>query len=228
MGLELDREVFDGADRQRFAERLRQGTRALKLLLERPGFGVGEPSMGAELELHLVAAMLLGLTLALRDEEASTLPGMTFGHARRNFYQAARYGLDAELWWPTLEGLSPRSWTASALALDLMPLARRGLVTGGVSPDEADRHLEVLRAGVEAGVTRSAVATQRVRSAVAGVRRRFDGVAAPGECVPGELGARPPSAPLAAGRVTNRSRRDRPRRHRHSSIKLATSPVHPV
>jgi Glutamate-cysteine ligase family 2(GCS2) len=54
MGIDIDRERFDEADYQRFARRLDQSLEALGRLLERPGFGMGEPTIGAELELFLV------------------------------------------------------------------------------------------------------------------------------------------------------------------------------
>jgi gamma-glutamyl:cysteine ligase YbdK (ATP-grasp superfamily) len=56
MGLEIDREEFDEADEERFAERLRDGLDALGRVLARPGFGEGPPSLGMELELSLVDA----------------------------------------------------------------------------------------------------------------------------------------------------------------------------
>jgi hypothetical protein len=99
------------------------------------------------------AAMLLGLTLGLRGQIESLLPLITFGQARRNFYEAARRGLDAELLWPARDGLSPRAWVASALALHLVPLAREGLISAGVTPTEAEHHLEIFEARVEAGIT---------------------------------------------------------------------------
>ena len=54
MGIEIDRERFDDADYTRFTRRLEQCLRALEQLLERPGFGVGPRSIGAELELFLI------------------------------------------------------------------------------------------------------------------------------------------------------------------------------
>ena len=54
MGLEIDRERFTDEDFSRFAARLRSCNQALAALLERPGFGEGAPSIGAELELDLV------------------------------------------------------------------------------------------------------------------------------------------------------------------------------
>ncbi len=56
MGLEIDREEFEPADHQRFAERLQQSLVALERVLARPGFGEGPASIGAELEFSLVDA----------------------------------------------------------------------------------------------------------------------------------------------------------------------------
>ena len=54
MGTEIDQEEFDEVDYLRFAERLGECLRALGRLLERPGFGIGPATVGAELELFLV------------------------------------------------------------------------------------------------------------------------------------------------------------------------------
>jgi hypothetical protein len=54
MGTEIDQEEFGERDYQRFAERLEECLAALGQLLERPGFGAGPATVGAELELFLV------------------------------------------------------------------------------------------------------------------------------------------------------------------------------
>ena len=54
MGLTIERERFDPADYQRFELRLEECLVALERLLERPGFGTGPVTVGAELELCLV------------------------------------------------------------------------------------------------------------------------------------------------------------------------------
>jgi hypothetical protein len=54
MGIEIDRERFDDADYPRFTERLEHCLQALEQLLQRPGFGVGPRTIGAELELFLI------------------------------------------------------------------------------------------------------------------------------------------------------------------------------
>jgi gamma-glutamyl:cysteine ligase YbdK (ATP-grasp superfamily) len=54
MGTEINQEEFDEVDYLRFAERLGECLRELGRLLERPGFGIGPATVGAELELFLV------------------------------------------------------------------------------------------------------------------------------------------------------------------------------
>ena len=54
MGIEIDRDRFSDEEYQRFSRRLEQSLEALGRILERPGFGVGERTIGAELELFLI------------------------------------------------------------------------------------------------------------------------------------------------------------------------------
>jgi gamma-glutamyl:cysteine ligase YbdK (ATP-grasp superfamily) len=56
MGADIDQEEFDDSDYARFAERLEDCLSTLRQLLDRPGFGVGPATVGAELELFLVDA----------------------------------------------------------------------------------------------------------------------------------------------------------------------------
>ncbi len=54
MGLAIERDRFGDDEYERFQVRLQEGLRALRALLERPGFGAGPLSLGAELEVALV------------------------------------------------------------------------------------------------------------------------------------------------------------------------------
>lgn len=115
------------------------------------------------------AAFLLGLTLGLRDGMDRFMTQLTFGHARRNFYEAARLGLNAELLWPAERGASPMLVPAVKLAERLLPLARAGLVGAGVEPDEAESHLGTIARRLAARTTgakwqRQAFAAALVRS----------------------------------------------------------------
>jgi hypothetical protein len=99
------------------------------------------------------AAFIVGLTLGLAPRMAEYSAGLTFGHARRNFYEAARHGLGADLLWPEVVAPSPRIVSAKNLAERLLPLAREGLVAGGVEDAEADAWLAIIAARVASGVT---------------------------------------------------------------------------
>ena len=99
------------------------------------------------------AAFMLGLTLGLLPDAEDFVTRMTFGHARRNFYEAARHGLDAELLWPRSHTPSPSMTSARALVLALLPVARRGLVDNGVAGEEADRYLAIVARRVDTGMT---------------------------------------------------------------------------
>lgn len=54
MGLAIERDRFEDDEYDNFRERLGQSLRATASLLERPGFGQGPASLGAELEMALV------------------------------------------------------------------------------------------------------------------------------------------------------------------------------
>ncbi len=54
MGLTIDQFTFTQADTERFSTRLHDNLHALESVLKRPGFGEGELSFGAELELYIV------------------------------------------------------------------------------------------------------------------------------------------------------------------------------
>lgn len=99
------------------------------------------------------AAFLLGLSLGLAPRADELVTRMTFGHARRNFYEAARLGLDAELVWPDDRSPSPRLVPVRQLIGRLLPIAREGLLAGGVDADEADAQLDVVRERVQRGMT---------------------------------------------------------------------------
>jgi hypothetical protein len=101
------------------------------------------------------AAFLVALTLRLaRDADRLTV-GLTFGQARRNFYAAARAGLDAELLWPSDDPPSPRPVRASELVRRLLPLAHEGLAAAGVDDAESTRLLAIIAARANARMTGS-------------------------------------------------------------------------
>src|SRR6266498_834721 len=277
MGTNIDREAFDEVDDARFQQRLEQCLSTLGELLERPGFGVGPATIGAELELFLVdemarplphnqavraaaadarvnveldrfnlelnatptllagrpfaafgegvqlhqpllpvlgdhdplagmeegqapplqelrlhqgtvwrwnravydpasgghlriemralpsgptvtdmlanAALLVGLSLWLAEQDPSWTYALSFERAEHGFYRAAQQGLAAELTWPLGHGGRLDTRRAAELVPELLPAARQGLVRAGVAAAEADRLLGVIAARVATGQT---------------------------------------------------------------------------
>jgi gamma-glutamyl:cysteine ligase YbdK (ATP-grasp superfamily) len=74
MGTGIDKEEFDERDYPRFRARLEECLSALGQLLERPGFGAGPATIGAELELFLIdgAARPLPHNQAIRAAAADS------------------------------------------------------------------------------------------------------------------------------------------------------------
>jgi hypothetical protein len=99
------------------------------------------------------AAFIVGLVLALAPQMPAYCTRLTFGHARHNFYAAARRGLDAELLWPHPSAPSPRQHSARSLIERLLPVAERGLRLGGVEEGEARKWLHIIERRVARGQT---------------------------------------------------------------------------
>lgn len=131
------------------------------------------------LDMLANAAFLTGLVLALAPDVERTMHAITFGQARRNFYAAARDGIDAELLWPAREAPSPRPVPALELVARLLPLAHGALVAHGVDAHEAGRLLQVIERRVAARIsgarwqTRTLASLERTTSREEAVRAMF-------------------------------------------------------
>lgn len=106
------------------------------------------------------AALYLGLARALALGGENGTGGLSFADASRNFYAAARHGLDATLVWPGVGEIA-----ADRLLLErLLPAAREGLADFGVTDSRG--FLDVMAARVRARQT--GAAWQRKALAAAG------------------------------------------------------------
>jgi gamma-glutamyl:cysteine ligase YbdK (ATP-grasp superfamily) len=110
------------------------------------------------------AAFYYGLVRALAEAQRPIWTQMSFSAAAENLHEAARHGLDAQLYWPGL-GQAP---AAELVLRRLLPLARDGLVGWGVNPADADRLLGIIeqrcltgRTGASWQVATVAALTQR-------------------------------------------------------------------
>jgi hypothetical protein len=99
------------------------------------------------------SAFLIGLTLGLTPDADWMVTALPFQHAHNNFTRAARNGLDAELLWPSRTAPSPRPVRACDLISQLLPIARRGLLSADVDADEADRLLGLIASRVSCRIT---------------------------------------------------------------------------
>lgn len=84
MGLAIDRSTFSDDEFARAAIRQRENLSALKTLLERPGFGKGDPSLGAEMEMSLVDENAQALPLSREILAQSADPNLTLELDRFN------------------------------------------------------------------------------------------------------------------------------------------------
>jgi hypothetical protein len=99
------------------------------------------------------AALLVGLSLWLAEQDPSWTYTLPFERAEHGFYRAAQHGLTAKLTWPLGHAGRLGAPMAAELVLELLPAARDGLVRAGVAASEADRLLEVISARVTSGQT---------------------------------------------------------------------------
>ncbi|HUL27850.1 MAG TPA: glutamate-cysteine ligase family protein [Streptosporangiaceae bacterium] len=86
------------------------------------------------------AAFYYGLVHALAQAQRPIWTQMSFATAADNLHEAARYGLDAQLYWPGL-GEAP---AAELVLRRLLPLAQEGLASWGVDPAQAGRLLGII------------------------------------------------------------------------------------
>jgi gamma-glutamyl:cysteine ligase YbdK (ATP-grasp superfamily) len=86
------------------------------------------------------AAFYYGLVRALAEAQRPIWTQMSFATAAENLHEAARHGLDAQLYWPGV-GDTP---AAELILRRLLPLARDGLGRWGVGSAQADRLLGIV------------------------------------------------------------------------------------
>jgi hypothetical protein len=140
MGLPIDREQFDPVDYRRFGQRLDECLLAMGRLLERPGFGTGPTTLGAELELFLIDSQgrALPLNQVVRAEAADP----------RVVLEIDRFNLELNLTPAPLQG---RPFAAFASELDqALSIVRRAaawhggrIVMAGILPTLRAEDLEL-------------------------------------------------------------------------------------
>jgi gamma-glutamyl:cysteine ligase YbdK (ATP-grasp superfamily) len=88
------------------------------------------------------SAFYYGMLRTLSDEDRPLWTKMSFPAAQRNFFEAARHGIDAHLYWPDVGQVS-----ADELVLrQLLPMAHEGLRRWGVAAEVREKFLGVVEA----------------------------------------------------------------------------------
>jgi gamma-glutamyl:cysteine ligase YbdK (ATP-grasp superfamily) len=135
------------------------------------------PSGPTEIDMIANAAFTIGLSLGLRARMEIATAIFPFAYAEQNLYRAAKYGLQAELFWPAERAPSPRLRSARELVRELVPVALQGLTEAGVHEDEARALLAIIDERAQSGRTGAAVqrawlpADERARALRAMVER---------------------------------------------------------
>jgi gamma-glutamyl:cysteine ligase YbdK (ATP-grasp superfamily) len=86
------------------------------------------------------AAFYYGLVRTLAEAQRPIWSQLSFATAEENLHNAARHGMDAQLYWPGL-GEVP---VAELVLRRLLPMAAEGLHTWGVDTEQADRLLGII------------------------------------------------------------------------------------
>ena len=128
MGLSIDRIAFSDDEYRQAGIRLRENLDALAQLLERPGFGVGEPSLGAELEVSLVDDNFQAMPLNREVLADSLDPHLQLELDRFNL----EYNLSPVMATDTPFSVEPRAHSAAAITPDVR--AASALVESGSEP----------------------------------------------------------------------------------------------
>ena len=113
------------------------------------------------------AAFYYGLVRALAEAQRPIWTQMSFATAAENLHAAARYGLEAQVYWPGL-GEAP---AAELILRRLLPLATEGLSRWGVRRSDADRLLGIIEQRCLTGQTGASWQMATVEAAADGPAR---------------------------------------------------------
>lgn len=102
------------------------------------------PAGPTPIDMIANAAFAIGLANGIADEVEDLVSQIPFRFAEYNFYRAAQHGLDAKILWPLDNGYQPTEVNICAVIEKLLPIAESGLLSFGISNEEATTYLEVI------------------------------------------------------------------------------------
>jgi hypothetical protein len=106
------------------------------------------------------SAFYYGMLRTLSEEGCPLWTRMSFTAAQRNFLEAARHGMQANLYWPGLGDVT----TAELVLTKLLPMADAGLKRWGVATEVRDRFLGVIEGRARTGRNGAAWQVSTVRT----------------------------------------------------------------
>ncbi|MFL0799599.1 MAG: glutamate--cysteine ligase [Agarilytica sp.] len=95
------------------------------------------------------AAFATGLVMGLKHSIRDFLAVMPFRFAEYNFYRAAKNGLDASIIWTKPSNHQLVELPITDVIYEMLPLAEQGLLSIGISPQEAKFYLGLIKARLE-------------------------------------------------------------------------------
>jgi hypothetical protein len=116
------------------------------------------PAGPSVVDMMANAAFYYGALRALSEEDRPLWTQMSFAAARENFFNAARHGMAARLYWPGMGTVA----TDELVLRQLLPLADEGLRRWEVSTAVRDRYLGVIEGRAKAGINGAAWQVQTV------------------------------------------------------------------
>lgn len=111
------------------------------------------PAGPTPVDMAANAALLVGVVTALSARMGAWTELLPFQVMEANFYRAARYGLDAELYWPDPDNEGLRHLPVVKIIECLLPLADAGLSSLGVEAEERQELLGIIAARLASGQT---------------------------------------------------------------------------
>jgi len=120
------------------------------------------------------AAFYYGAVTALAEAEDPVWERMTFRQAQDNLHTAARYGLEAQLVWPSVGGTVRTAGVRELVLDELLPLAVKGLDRLGIDPNDRDEFLGIIEARCQTGRNGATWQSETFHSLISGGMGRAD------------------------------------------------------
>lgn len=99
------------------------------------------------------AALAIGLAIGMSESIDEYLAVMPFRFAEYNFYRAAQHGLEAKILWPHNNPYKPEEVSLHSVLSQLIPIAKKGLLSIGVDSNEACEFINIIQARLSAKIT---------------------------------------------------------------------------